>query len=321
MSGIKTALKGSDYVHLHNHTQYSLLDGLTKIGPLIDFVKANDMSAVAMTDHGTLSGAIEFYKESKSKDVKPIIGIETYIASRKHTDKDPAKDKNRFHLILLAMNEVGYKNLMRLSTIANLEGFYYFPRIDHDLLEKYNEGLIALSGCMGGEIGNALKEGQDKKAEEIALWYKKIFGDRYYLEIQDHGHPKNPLYSKEQGVINSKVLELGEELDIPVVVTCDAHYLKHSDQDAHEILLCVGTGAYLSETKRMSLKDYPLHVVEPLELIERWGKDHPEVILNTKIIADRCNLTLELGKILIPKFDVPGGETEKNYLEDRKSVV
>ena len=315
MSGIKTALKASDYVHLHNHTQYSLLDGLTKIGPLIDFVKANDMSAVAMTDHGTLSGAIEFYKESKSKDVKPIIGIETYIASRKHTDKDPTKDKNRFHLILLAMNEVGYKNLMRLSTIANLEGFYYFPRVDHDLLEKYNEGLIALSGCMGGEIGNALKEGQDKKAEEIALWYKKIFGDRYYLEIQDHGHHKNPLYSKEQGDINNKVLELGEKLDIPVVVTCDAHYLKHSDQDAHEILLCVGTGAYLSETKRMSLKDYPLHVVEPLELIERWGKDHPEVILNTKIIADRCNLTLELGKILIPKFDVPGGETEKNYLD------
>lgn len=307
-------LQVSDYVHLHNHTQFSLLDGLTKIPELLDFVKQNNMAAVGMTDHGTLSGAIEFYKEAKARDIKPIIGIETYVAKRKHTDKDPQKDKNRFHLILLAMNNQGYQNLMKLSTVANLDGFYYFPRIDHELLEKYNEGLIATSACMGGEIGDAMKQGQYDRAREIALWYKSIFGDRYYLEIQDHGHPKNPLYNKEQDDINNHVLKLAKELDIKVIVTCDAHYLKHEDQDAHEILLCVGTGSFLSDEKRMSLKNFPLHVVPPEELIERWGEEHPEVITNTRAIADRCDVSIELGKILIPKFPVPEGENEKSYL-------
>lgn len=308
-------LSARDYVHLHNHTQYSLLDGLTKIGALLDFVKECGMEAVAMTDHGTLSGTIEFYKEAKARDVKPIIGIETYIAARKHTDKDPQKDKNRFHLVLLAMNMKGYQNLMRLSTIANLQGYYYFPRIDHDLLEQYNEGLIAMSACMGGEVGNALKNGQDEKAEEVAAWYKSIFGDRYYLEVQDHGHPDNPIPNVEQHEINEKVFAIGKKLDIPVVVTCDAHYLKHEDQEAHEILLCVGTGSYLSDTNRMSLRDFPLHVPSGDEIISRWGKDHPEVITNTRAVADRCNIEIELGKILIPKFPVPDGETEKTYLD------
>jgi DNA polymerase-3 subunit alpha len=308
-------LKPSDYVHLHNHTQFSLLDGLTKIPKLIEFTKNTGMEAVAMTDHGTLSGAIEFYKEAKNNDIKPLIGIETYVAARKHTDKDPQKDKNRFHLILIAMNNTGWQNLMQLSTTANLHGVYYFPRVDHDLLEQYNEGIIALSACMGGEVGNALKNEDYEKAVEIATWYKGIFGDRYYLEIQDHGHPDNPLHSEEQGKINEQVLKLGKELDIPVVVTCDAHYLKHSDQDAHEILLCVGTGAFLSDEKRMSLKNYPLHVESPEDIIKRWGTDHPEVITNTKAIADRCNVEIELGKILIPKFPVPEGEDEKSYLD------
>lgn len=311
----KKKLVNSDFVHLHNHTQYSLLDGLTKIGPLTDFVKEQGMTAVAMTDHGTLSGVIDFYKEAHDKGVKPLIGIETYVASRAHTDKDPVKDKQRYHLILLAMNNTGYQNLMKLSTIANLDGFYYFPRIDHDLLEKYNEGLIVLSACMGSEIGSALKQGQVQQARDIASWYKSVFGDRYYLEIQDHGHPDNPLNSKEQEEINNQILELGEELDIQVVVTCDAHYLKHEDQDAHEILLCVGTGSFLSDEKRMSLKEFPLHVTEPAELISRWGDKHPEVITNTKAIADRCNVEIELGKILIPKFDVPEDFTEKSYLD------
>lgn len=310
-----TGLKTSDYVHLHNHTQFSLLDGLTRVPDLINFVKESGMQAVAMTDHGTLSGAIEFYKEGLANDIKPIIGMETYVAARRHTDKDPQKDKNRYHLILLAMNNTGWKNLMQLSTKANLDGFYYFPRIDHELLEQYNEGLIVLSACMGGEVGDALKNEDYDKAKEVANWYKGVFGDRYYLEIQDHGHPDCPLHSPEQGKINEQVLKLGKELDIPVVVTCDAHYLKHEDQDAHEILLCVGTGAFLSDEKRMSLKDYPLHVEPPEEIIKRWGKDHPEVITNTKAIADRCNVEIELGKILIPKFPVPEGETEKTYLD------
>jgi DNA polymerase-3 subunit alpha len=307
-------LQPSDYVHLHNHTQFSLLDGLTRIPDLISFVQEQGMESVAMTDHGTLSGAIEFYKEATAAGVRPVIGIETYVASRGHTDKDSQKDKARFHLILLAMNQTGYQNLMRLSTIANLEGFYYYPRVDHEILEQYNEGIIALSACMGGEIGDAIKQEQPDRAREIALWYKGVFGDRYYLEIQDHGHPDNPLTSVEQQRINEAVLALGKELDIPVVLTCDAHYLKHEDQEAHEILLCVGTGSFLSDEKRMSLKDFPLHVVPPQELIDRWGADHPEVITNTKIVAERCNVEIELGKILIPKFPVPSGETEKSYL-------
>jgi len=308
-------LKTSDYVHLHNHTQFSLLDGLTRIPDLVSYVKETGMEAVAMTDHGTLSGAIEFYKEAMANGIKPLIGIETYIASRKHTDKDPQKDKQRFHLIIIAMNEVGLKNLMKLSTIANLDGYYYFPRIDHELLELYNEGLIVTSACLGGEIGDAVKTGQYDKAKQIAEWYKGVFGDRYYLEIQDHGHPDNPLSNDEQINMNEQVLKLGKELDIPVVVTCDAHYLKHENQDAHEILLCVGTGSFLSDEKRMSLKNYPLHVEDPAEIIKRWGKDHPEVITNTKAIADRVHLNIELNQILIPKFPVPEGETEKSFLD------
>lgn len=315
MAEVSTNLSPSDYVHLHNHTQFSLLDGLTRIPDLVDYVKETGMQAVAMTDHGTLSGAIEFYKEAKAKDIKPLIGIETYIAARKHNQKDPQKDKQRYHLIIIAMNEVGYRNLMKLSTIANLDGFYYFPRIDHDLLEQYNEGLIISSACLGGEIGDALKQDQYDKAKEVATWYKGVFGDRYYLEIQDHGHPDNPLHNDLQQKMNENVLKLGKELDIPVVVTCDAHYLKHADQEAHEILLCVGTGSFLSDEKRMSLKDYPLHVEEPAEIIKRWGAEHPEVITNTKAIADRCDLTIELDRILIPKFPVPDGETEKTFLD------
>lgn len=308
-------LTPADFVHLHNHTQFSLLDGLTRIPDLIKYVKETGMTAVGMTDHGTLSGAIEFYKTATENGVKPIIGIETYVAMRKHTDKDPQKDKQRFHLVVMAMNEVGYRNLMQLSTTANLHGFYYYPRIDHDLLEKYNEGLIVSSACLGGEIGDALKNDQYEKAYEVASWYKGVFGDRYYLEIQDHGHPDNPLTNPEQQHVNEQVLKLGKELDIKVVVTCDAHYLKHEDQEAHEILLCVGTGSYFSDEKRMSLKNYPLHVEDPKEIIKRWGKDYPEVITNTKEVADRCNLTIELGRILIPKFPVPNEDSEKSYLE------
>jgi DNA polymerase III subunit alpha len=309
-------LSAGDFVHLHNHTQYSLLDGLTHIGPLVDFASEKGMHAIGKTDHGTLSGSIEFYKAAKAKGIKPILGIETYIATRKHTDKDPAFDKQRFHLVLIAMNNKGYQNLMQLSTIANLDGFYYFPRLDHDLLEKYNEGLIAMSACMGGEIGQALKDGQYNKAKKIAKWYKSVFGDRYYLEVQDHGHAANSLFNKEQQIINDQVLKLGKELDVKVVVTCDAHYLRHEDQDAHEVLLCVGTGSFVSETKRMSLKEFPLHVEEPENIISRWGDSNPEVITNTKEVADRCNLDFELGKILIPKFPTPKGKTEKQYLHE-----
>jgi len=308
------ALSPRDYVHLHNHTHYSLLDGLTKLPALFEYVKSTGMEAVAMTDHGTLSGLIEFYKEAESQGIKPIMGMETYVAARKHTDKDASKDKQNYHLILLAMNMTGYQNLMRLSTIANLDGFYYKPRIDHELLEQFNEGLIVLSGCIGGEVGDALRQGQYEQARKIAEWYKSIFGDRYYFEVQDHGHPDHPTVWDEQVRVNEQLFKLSEELDIPCSLTCDAHYLTHEDQEAHEILLCVQTGAYLSDNNRMSLANFELHVTDPNELIARWGKDHPEVITNTRAIADRCDITLELGKILIPNFPVPKGETEKTYL-------
>ncbi len=312
--GQGTTITTADYVHLHNHTQYSLLDGLTKVPALMEYVKETGMQAVAQTDHGTLSGAIDFYKEATSKGVKPIIGMETYVAARTLKEKEPGKDKVYYHLILLAMNEVGYRNLMKLSTIANLEGFYYKPRIDHVVLEKYNEGLIVLSGCIGGELGDNIRQGQYDKAVEIAEWYKKIFGDRYYIEVQDHGHPDHPSKWDEQVRVNEQLLKLSKELAIPPAVTCDAHYLRHEDQTAHEILLCVQTGSFLSDEKRMSLANFELHVTDPNDIIKRWSVLCPEAITNTRAIADRCDLTIELGKILIPKFPVPEGEDEKSYL-------
>jgi DNA polymerase-3 subunit alpha len=310
----KTSLKPSDYVHLHNHTQYSLLDGLTKVPKLIEYVKEVGMDSVAITDHGTLSGAIEFYKEATSNDVKPIIGIETYVAARTLKDKEAGKDKQNFHLILLAMNTQGYQNLMAISTIANLEGYYYKPRIDRELLAAHNEGLICLSGCASSELGEALRNDQYDEALEIAKWYQQVFGDRYYIEIQDHGHADHTSKWDIQEKINASLIKIAETLKIPCVVTCDAHYLKHEDQEAHEILLCVQTGSFLSDEKRMSLKDFELHVTDPREVIGRWEKDHPEFITNTKAIADRCNVKIELGNILIPKFPVPKGESEKSYL-------
>ncbi len=311
-------LTPDQFVHLHNHTQYSLLDGLTKVPKLIEYVKMNGMKAVAMTDHGTLSGAVEFYKAAKQDDIKPVIGMETYVASRKHTDKDAGKDKQNYHLILLAMNQTGYENLMRLSTIANLDGFYYKPRVDRELLEKYNEGLIVLSGCIGGEFGDALRRDQIEQARETAKWYKSVFGDRYYIELQDHGHPSHPSKWDEQVKVNKLAREVAKDLSIKCVITCDAHYLKHSDQEAHEILLCVQTGSFLSDERRMSLKEFELHVNRPEEIIERWKDDFPEAVSNTREIADRCDVTMELGKILIPKFETPKGTTEESYL---KSLV
>jgi DNA polymerase-3 subunit alpha len=311
----KTKLGAADFVHLHNHTQYSLLDGLTKVPALVRRVKDSGMAAVAITDHGTMSGAIEFYKTAKAAAVKPIIGLEAYVAARTLYDKEPSKDKQNYHLILLAMNSEGYQNLMALTTIANLEGFYYKPRIDRSLLEKHNEGLICLSGCASSEIGEALRQGQYEQAKTTAKWYKKAFGDRYYLEIQDHGHPDHPGHWTEQKVINDQLIRLSQELKIPCVVTCDAHYLEAADQEAHEILLCVQTGSFLSDEQRMSLKDFQLYVNKPEEVIGRWGDEHPEFVTNSRVIADRCDLTIELGKILIPKFPVPKGETEQSYLE------
>ncbi|AJA06525.1 DNA polymerase III subunit alpha [Candidatus Nanosynbacter lyticus] len=308
------ALKPSDFVHLHNHTFHSVLDGLTKINDLVDKVKEFGMEAAAVTDHGTMSGILDYYKTAKKAGIKPILGIETYVAARSRFDRDPAKDKQRFHLTVLAMNNTGFHNLMKLSTQANLEGMYYKPRTDHDLLEELNEGLIVLSGCASGEIGVALRDDDYDRARDIAKWYKSVFGDRYYLELQDHGHPKSNTRWDVQAKINEGLIKLSKELDIEMVVTCDGHYLTHDHQDAHEILLCVGTGSYLSDEKRMSLKDFELHLTDPRDIIDHWGEEYPEVVRNTKKVADRCDVEIELGRILIPKYPLPDGENEHSYL-------
>ncbi len=313
-STTKQSLVPSDFVHLHNHTHHSVLDGLTKINDLVDKVKEFGMEAAAVTDHGTMSGVLDYYKTAKKAGIKPILGIETYVAARSRFDRDPARDKQRFHLTVLAMNETGFHNLMRLSTQANLEGFYYKPRIDHDLLEELNEGLIVMSGCASGEVGEALRNDDYVKAREIAQWYKSVFGDRYYLELQDHGHPKSNTHWDVQAKINEGLKKLAKDLGIEMVVTCDGHYLTHDYQDAHEILLCVGTGSYLNDTNRMSLKDFELHLTDPRDIIEHWGDELPEAITNTKKVADRCNVDIELGKILIPKYPLPEGENEHSYL-------
>lgn len=309
------SLQTTDYVHLHNHTHHSLLDGLTKIPDLVGAVKSMGMDAVAVTDHGTMSGIIEFYKAAKDGGIKPILGMEAYVAARSLHDRDPQKDKARYHITLLAMNNVGYQNLMQLTTIANLEGMYYKPRIDHEVLAKYSEGLIVLSGCASGEVGENLRADNYEEAKSIAQWYKSVFSDRYYLEMQDHGHASYPTRWDVQAKINEHLERMAKELDIPLVVTSDGHYLSHDDQDAHEILLCVGTGAFLSDEKRMSLKDFELHVTDPKEIISRWGASHPEAVKNTRKIADMCDITIPLGGILIPTFPTPPGENEKSYLD------
>ena len=308
-------LKVTDFVHLHNHTHYSLLDGLTKVDELIKFVKEKGMEAVAVTDHGTMSGLVDLYTTATSAGIKPILGLEAYVAARNLEDKDPSHDKERFHITLLAMNNKGFENLSRLMTIAEEKGKYYKPRIDHKVMEKYNEGLICLSGCAGSEISMAIRSDDNERARELVKWYSNVFKDRFYLEMQDHGHPESSTHWSEQNKVNNELMRIADETGLPLVVTCDAHYLHHEDQDAHEVLLCIGTGSNVSDEKRMSLKDFELHVIPPEEIIERWGKTCPEAVRNTKRIAERCNVQLELGRILIPKFPLPDGEDEKSYLD------
>lgn len=298
-----------DFVHLHNHSHYSLLDGLQKVPGMLDRVKELGMGAVALTDHGTLSGAIEFYKEANKRDIKPIIGVETYVAPRGHLDKAGRQDANPFHLILLAENDTGYHNLMKLVSIAQLEGYYYKPRVDHDLLEKYHEGIIALSACAGGEVGSNIRNGNMAEAERLAIWYDQVFGrGNYFLELQDHAHEWDT-----QRVINEGKIEIAKKTGIPLVVTADSHYSRHEDREAHEILLCVQTGKTITDKDRMTM-DMSLFVTSADEVKARWAH-LPEVYENTVKIAERCQLEIQLGRILIPTFEVPEGfANEREYL-------
>ena len=287
----------SEFVHLHIHSEFSLLDGANRIKDLPVRAKELGMKAMAITDHGVMYGAIDFYKACKKEGIKPIIGCEVYVAPRRRFDKEPGIDNHYNHLILLAKNNQGYKNLSKLVSLGFTEGYYYKPRIDLEILEKYHEGLICLSACLAGSVNQALLNGQNEKAEEIALWHKKVFGEDYYIEIQNNG-------IKEQVLANQKLIQLARKLDIPLVATNDAHYLKREDAYNHEILLCIQTGKRMSDEDRMKFDTDELYVKSPEEMSEYFSA-FPEAIENTVKIADKCNVEFEFGHTILPNYDVP----------------
>ena len=286
----------SKFVHLHIHSEFSLLDGANRIKDLPVRAKELGMKAMAITDHGVMYGAIDFYKACKKEGIKPIIGCEVYVAPRSRFDKEPI-DKQYYHLILLAKNNQGYKNLSKLVSIGFTEGYYYKPRIDLEVLEKYHEGLICLSACLAGAVNQALLNGQTEKAEEIALWHKRVFGEDYYIEIQNNG-------IREQVLANQKLVQLARKLDIPLVATNDAHYLKREDAYSHEILLCIQTGKRMSDEDRMKFDTDELYVKSPEEMSEYFSA-FPDAIENTVKIADKCNVEFEFGHTILPNYDVP----------------
>ena len=287
----------SKFVHLHIHSEFSLLDGANRIKDLPVRAKELGMDAMAITDHGVMYGAIDFYKACKKEGIKPIIGCEVYVAPRSRFDKEPNIDNKYNHLILLAKDNQGYKNLSKLVSLGFTEGYYYKPRIDLEILEKYHEGLICLSACLAGAVNQALLNGNNEKAEEIALWHKRVFGEDYYIEIQNNG-------IKEQVLANQKLVQLARKLDIPLVATNDAHYLKKEDAYNHEVLLCIQTGKRMSDVDRMRFDTDELYVKSPEEMIE-YFKAFPDAIENTVKIAEKCNVEFEFGHTILPNYDVP----------------
>lgn len=301
----------SRFTHLHTHTHYSLLDGLSKIDELISHAKELGMKSVAITDHGVLYGAIEFYQKAKKAGIKPIIGCEMYIVDDMKSRAAISSDEKRYHhLILLAKNDTGYKNLIKLVTTAHLEGFYYKPRIDRDLLRQHSGGLICLSGCLGGEVSQALLGNNYDKAKKLALEYQEIFGTgNYYIEIQQHEN------LRDQNTVNPRLIKLSKETGIPLVATQDSHYLRKEDAHAHDVLLAVQTGNTISDTNRMTMRDNDYSFISGAEMAEKF-KDIPEAIANTTIIADQCNLELTLGKFIFPNFALEPGKTADQMLAE-----
>jgi len=300
----------SKFTHLHTHSHYSLLDGLGKIDELVERTKELGMDSLALTDHGNLYGAVEFYKKATKAGIKPILGVEAYIAPKSRTDRESSDGQKYYHLILLAKNNTGWKNLIKLVTMAHLEGFYYKPRMDKEILKKHSEGLIALSGCISGEVAKAILNKKTAEAEKVAKEYESILGKgNFYIEVGHH--PGLPEVTKA----NKGLYALSKKTGIPVVATQDIHYVKSSDSKYHDILLSVQTGNKMSDNNRLTLKDDDFSIKSPEEMAEMF-KDHPEAITNTAKIADICNVTLTIGETQLPKFDVPDGKTAKQYLKE-----
>ena len=298
------------FTHLHVHSHYSLLDGLPKIDELLDYVKESGMDSVAVTDHGVLYGAVEFFKKAKAKGIKPIIGCEVYLAFEGMTQMRPNIDDKRYHLVLLVKNEQGYKNLVKLITKAHLEGFYYRPRIDEELLQKHAEGLIGLSACVQGRIPRLILANETKRAEETALRYQEFFGKgNFYLELQHHAH------IPEQEKVNKALREMSKKTGIPLVCTNDSHYLRTDDAEAQDILMLINTGADLNDPERLSMKMDDFSLKTPQKMAEEF-KDIPEALQNTQKIVDSCNFEFELGKMKLPFFPLPEDKDPDDYLRE-----
>ncbi|MDI9475722.1 MAG: DNA polymerase III subunit alpha [Natronincolaceae bacterium] len=299
---------GNGFVHLHVHTEYSLLDGFTVIDKMMDKVKELGMDAIAITDHGAMFGVVDFYKAAKEKGIKPVIGCEVYTAARTMKDRDPQKDKDQGHLVLLARNQEGYQNLIELVSNGFLKGFYYKPRIDYDELSKFSKGLIGLSGCLAGDINRLLLQNQYEMAKDLALKLKGIFEeDSFYLELQDHN-------MEEQKKVNLQLIKLGKELDIPLVATNDVHYMNREDAEVHDILLCIQTGKIKEDTDRMKFPndEFYLKSSEEMEQIFAFA---PEAISNTVKIAEQCNVDFDFDTIHLPEYEVPHDTSKLDYLK------
>lgn len=299
-----------NFVHLHMHTQYSLLDGANRITDLVQRVKELGMDSVAITDHGVMFGVVEFYKEAKKNGIKPILGCEIYTSKRRMQDKQPGIDSNYGHLVLLAKNNIGYKNLMKIVSLGFTEGYYYKPQVDYETLEKYSEGIIALSACLSGDIPSAILNNDYDKAIELANKLNGIFGqDNFYLELQHNG-------IGQQNIVNQQLIKLSGELGIPLVATNDAHYLLKESAKSHEILLCIQTGKTINDENRMRFDTDELYIKSSDEMYNHF-KNVKEALENTVKIAEMCNVELEFGKLHLPSFDVEEGYTPYEYLKEK----
>jgi DNA polymerase-3 subunit alpha len=295
------------FAHLHVHTEYSMLDGFSNIKKLVKRVQELNMPAVAITDHGTMFGVIDFYKAAKDAGVKPIIGVEAYMAARGMADRDPKLDRSSFHLLLLAENETGYKNLLKISSAAQLDGFYYYPRIDHDFLAAHSEGIICTSGCMSAEIPRALLNDNPEEAVRRMNWYYDVFGpDRFFVELQQHN-------IKEITDLNRKLVEMGARYSAKYVATNDVHYINQSDSRLQDILLAIQTNTLLSDPDRMRMTDDSYYLRTPDEMSLLFA-EVPEALSNTLLIAERCNVDLSFKGYHLPDFPVPEGFTAETYL-------